>query len=125
MKDKKKNPIISSIDLDKKKPPSDKIFSGLGIGTGVLAILLLTICLMFFVAARHLSRSVWFFLYYPMILLIMVGLVCTVGQLLRNKYFTTVIGLILNATAAIVILIVSIYQGVVYGQVFAFPFYIW
>ena len=124
MKGKNKNPISRAIDLDKKKPPSDKIFSALGITAGAFALLLLAICLMFFLAARYHSRAVWFFLYYPMVIAIMIGLVCSVGQLLRNKYFSTIAALFLSSIAAVIILIVSIYQGVIYGQVFAFPFYI-
>ena len=124
MSKKRKNLIQQSIELDEKKTPSDTILSSVGILTGVAAGILLTICLIvFFAANREYAVSFWYFLYYPTIILIIVGLFCTCWQMMRNHYLSTIIGLIINSLLAVTIITVSLVQGILYGQVFAFPFY--
>jgi len=123
VQEKEKNFIAKSIELDKKKPKSDKIFSALGISAGVFALSLLLINIIFYIFAVDLAVDVWFFLYYPMVIVIIVGIFCSWGQLLRNHYISTIVALILNNAAAVAIIAISIFQGVRYGQVFAMPFY--
>ena len=135
MAHKRKNFIEDAIELNAKQTPSDKIFSVLGIVTGAVACLLLLACLIAFLsttsggefgapyASRYYAALIWYLLYYPMLIIVITGLFCSSGQLIRNRYFSTFIALLLNSLAAITILTVSIVQGVVYGQVFAFPFY--
>jgi len=121
--DKKKNFIEHSIELDEKKTPSDKIFSVVGISTGFVSVFLLLFSLLMFLLARDYSHLVWYYLYYPTIVIAIAGLICAGGQLVRNHYFSTILALGFNTIAVLTLIIVSIIQGVVYGQVFAFPFY--
>ena len=124
MSKKRKNLIQKSIELDERKTPSDTIFSSLGLLVGAAAGVLLTICLIVFLAAsREYAIVFWYFLYYPTIILIIVGLFCTAGQMIRNHYLSTIIGLIINTALAITMITISLVQGIRYGQVFAFPFY--
>ena len=124
MAGKRKNILQESIDLCEKKTPSDTIFSSIGILTGTIAGVLLIICLIvFLVAPRSYAVYAWYFLYYPSLTLVIVGLFCTSGQLIRNNYLSTIVGLIINILVAIALIIISIMQGVLYGQVLVFPFY--
>ncbi|MCL2847866.1 MAG: hypothetical protein FWE13_03855 [Firmicutes bacterium] len=130
---KKRKNIIEhlqqSIELDTKKTPSDTILSTVGILTGTLAGLLVLICLILYLAIPRppvgidFAEVVWYFIYYPSVVLVIVGLFCTVGQLFRNHYISTIIGLIINTSVAIALITVSLVQGIAFGQVLVFPFW--
>jgi|GEM_PF-2266710 len=124
MNSKKKNFIEKSLELEEKKTPSDKIFSIVSICAGSVAIILLLFALVMFLSMpQDYKHFAWFYLYYPIIVIALAGIICASGQMMRNHYFSTILALAFNALAVLTLIVVSIIQGALHGQVFAFPFY--
>ena len=125
MANKKKNLIQESLELDKKMPKSDKIFSFLGLLCGILAVMLLLIVLGFYIFVNDASVLifVWYILFHPLFMIVILGLFCCIGQMVRNRYLSTFLALAFNGIAALLIIAILIYLGVRYGHVFIFPFY--
>jgi len=130
MASKRKNFIEESLALNKKQTPSDKIFGGVSLGVGALALFLLAIV---FVLYLSLSYAVivetpvylyaWLLVFYPILALTIAGLYFSIGQIMRNPYLSTILGAILNGAALIALIVTTIVQAVLYDQIFIVPFY--
>ena len=120
---KKKNFIDEALDLDEKQAPSDKIFSIISLSTSIVAAVILVVCLLFYIAQSPIALPVWYYLFYPCLILAIVGASCSAGQLIRNHYFSTIFALILSGLTIIALVVVLIIQGVVYNGPFIGPFF--
>lgn len=124
---RRKNSIQDSIqesyELDSKTPRSDKVFNFLGLFSGSAALILLSITLLVFVFARDFSVPVWYFLFYPILVSIILGLYCCIGQIVRNRFLSIVVGIIFNGIALIAVLVVIIVQSALHTWPFIFPLY--
>ena len=128
-KTEKKNFIDEALELDEKQTPSDRIFNAVALGTGIFAGLLLLVCLILYLSITQAAVLdtpfyiyAWLLLFYPILIMALVGLYFSVGQLMRNHYFTTIFAVLLNTLAAAALITVLIIQAA-RGQIYIVPFY--
>jgi len=124
MKKPKQNFIDKAIELDTKQTPSDKLFNRVGLICGSVACGFLVLCLIFHLTLPSVGFFLWLILFYPILVLVIVTLSCSIGQLIRNHYFSALFACILGSLALLALIITIIYQAAVYSTVFLIPFHL-
>lgn len=81
-----------------------------------------TVCASFIIYDLDLGLYVFQLLFYPMAIGLIVTFFCSIAELLRNPYMSSIIALIAASVLALLLISSIIVQGVLLGKVYILPF---
>lgn len=114
--------IAESLEMEEKSAPSDRLYNGLSLACSIAAVALFLTSIVTYFVNRDAGLAVFLRIFYPMLILMIAGLALGLTELLRNRYFTSVLSVQLSAIAFLATIAFVIAQGVLYGRVFILPF---
>lgn len=115
--------LNQSIDIDNKSSHADRIYNGLSFTAAVLSCALLLAALIAYLVDPAKGLFVFAVVFYPTAVLIVVSYVFGIAELLRNRYFTTILAVVLTSAVLIGTVVFIILQGALLNNVAIFPFY--
>lgn len=114
--------IDNSIELEEKSSPSDKLFNKLSIVFAAVSLGIFFICLVMFCVDKNIGLNLFKYAVYPIILINLFSYVFSIPQLLRNRYFSALLGFLIAAACLIGVIIFVVFQYIYFGRVYMVPF---
>lgn len=117
------NDINQSIEIENKSSHADRLFNGLSLSGSTLACALLLGALITYAVNVRSGLIAFACVFYPLVVFEAVAFVFGIKELVRNRYFTSILSVSLAAVVLLGTVAFLILQGVYYGGVAVFPFF--
>lgn len=117
------NDINQSIEIENKSSHADRLFNGLSLTGSLLACALLLGALIAYAVDVQSGLIAFACVFYPLVVFEIVAFVFGIQELVRNRYFTSILSVSLASVVLLGTVAFLILQGVYFGGVAVFPFF--
>ena len=115
------NDINQSIEIENKSSHADRLFNGLSLTGSLLACALLLGALITYAVDVQSGLIAFACVFYPLVVFEIVAFVFGIQELVRNRYFTSILSVSLASIVLLGTVAFLILQGVYFGGVAVFP----
>ena len=114
--------VPSPFKMDSKCVYSHGVFNLVTVIAICAVAIMGTVCASFFAYDLDLGLYVFQLIFYPSAIGLIITFFCSIAELLRNPYTSSIIALIAASVLTILLIVVIILQGVLLGKVYILPF---